>query len=96
MDASSPTQTGHAELLAERGAAFTQVVVAVEAGGLVDVVAHPSPAKHTNQRVIVVAWDRYAHLVPFVEEADGDFLEAMIPGRKAAPNFPKKADPDAD
>lgn len=59
----------NAELLADRGVSFEQVVVAVEGGGLLDVVTHPNPARYPNRRVMVVTWDGYVYLVPFVEEA---------------------------
>ena len=44
----------NAELLAERGITFEQVVVAVDAGGLLDVLSHPNPGKYPNQRIMVV------------------------------------------
>jgi hypothetical protein len=43
------------------------MVVTVEAGGLLDILAHPNSAKYPNQRVLVVASEGYAYLVPFVE-----------------------------
>ncbi len=81
---------------AERDIGFEQVVVAVEAGGLIDVVSHPNPAKYPNQRVMVVAWDGYAYLVPFVEEADHYFLKTVIPSRKATRDFLNNGDPDVE
>ena len=86
----------NAELLAERGVTFEQAVVAIEAGGLLDVVAHPNPARYSNQKIMVVSWDGYAYLVPFVEEADHYFLKTVIPSRKATRDFLHKGDPDAD
>lgn len=80
----------NAELLAERGLSFEQVVVAVESGGLLQVVAHPNPARYPRQKIMVVAWDGYAYLVPFVEEADHYFLKTIIPSRKATRDFLQK------
>lgn len=71
------------QLKLERGLSFEQMVVAVEAGGLLDILAHPNPAKYPKQRVLVVESDGYAYLVPFVEEADHYFLKTVIPSRKA-------------
>jgi len=85
----------NAELLAERGVTFEQVVVAVEAGGLLDVLSHPNPKKYPNQRILVVTWDDYAYLVPFVEEAEHFFLKTVIPSRKATRDFLKTGEPDA-
>lgn len=80
----------NAELLAERGLSFEQVVVAVESGGLLQIVAHPNPARYPRQKIMIVAWDGYAHLVPFVEEADHYFLKTIIPSRKATRDFLQK------
>ena len=41
-----------------RGFAFEQMVVAVEAGGLLDVLGHPNPGKYPNPNVLVVACNR--------------------------------------
>lgn len=40
---------------AERGISFEGVVVAIESGGLLDILAHPNQAKHPQQRMLVVA-----------------------------------------
>jgi uncharacterized DUF497 family protein len=42
---------------AERGISFENIVVSIEAGGLLDILAHPSQAKYPRQRVLVVACD---------------------------------------
>ncbi len=86
----------NAELMTERGISFEQVVVAVEAGGLVDVLAHPNPKKYPNQRIMVVSWDGYAYLVPFVDDVDHYFLKTVIPSRKATRDYLKQGDPDGD
>ena len=83
------------QLKLERGLSFEIVVVAIEAGGLIDILAHPNPAKYPNQRVLVVASDGYACLVPFVEEEDHFFLKTVIPSRKATRDYLNKGDPDA-
>lgn len=86
----------NAELLAERGVSFEQVVVAVESAGLLDVVSHPNPEKYPNQRIMVVAWDGYAYLVPFVEQPDHYFLKTVIPSRKATRDHLKQGKTDGD
>jgi uncharacterized DUF497 family protein len=84
----------NAELRAERGVSFEEVVVAIEAGGLVEVLTHPNPSRYPRQRVMIVAWDGYAYLVPFVEEADHYFLKTVIPSRKATRDFLPKGKSD--
>jgi len=79
-----------------RGLSFESVVVAVESGGLLDIVNHPNQAKYPKQRVLVVAIENYAHLVPFVDEEDHYFLKTVIPSRKATRDYLHKGDPDVD
>jgi len=82
-------------LRGERGISFESVVVAVESGGLLDILAHPNPAKYPGQRVLVVACDNYAYLVPFVEEDDYFFLKTIIPSRKATRDYLNQGEADA-
>ena len=81
-------------LKAARGLSFESVVVAIESGGLLDIVDHPNKAKYPKQRVLVVAIERYAYLVPFVEEDDHYFLKTIIPSRKATRDHLQKGEPD--
>lgn len=81
-------------LKVERGIVFESVVIAVESGGLLDVVGHPNQAKYPKQKVMVVAIENYAYLVPFVEEEDHYFLKTIIPSRKATRDHLPKGEPD--
>ena len=62
---------------------FENIVVAVESGGLLDIVDHPNKPRYPRQKVLVVAIENYAYLVQFVEEDDYYFLKTVIPSRKA-------------
>ena len=83
-------------LKADRGISFEHIVVAIEAGGLLDILAHPNQARYPRQRVLVVACDSYAYLVPFVEEEGWFFLKTVIPSRKATRDYLKKGGSDAE
>ena len=83
------------QLMLERGISFEQMVVAIEAGGLLDILAHPNQSKYPNQKVLVVASDGYAYLVPFVEKEDHLFLKTVIPSRKATRNYLNQGEDDA-
>jgi tRNA U34 2-thiouridine synthase MnmA/TrmU len=71
-----------------------ELVVAIESGGLLDVLAHPNTKRYPNQRLLVVTWDSYAYLVPYVEEGEYFFLKTVIPSRKATREYLKTGDPD--
>jgi len=78
----------------ERDISFEIIVLAIEADGLLDVLEHPNMDKYPNQSVIVVAFNGYVYLVPYVEEPDYYFLKTVIPSRKATRNYLLRSNPD--
>jgi uncharacterized DUF497 family protein len=85
----------NAALKAERGISFESMVVAIESGGLLDILAHPNPEKYPRQKVLVIVFESYAYLVPFVEEPDYYFLKTVIPSRKATRDYLHRGKQDA-
>lgn len=83
-------------LKADRGVSFELVVVAIATSGLLDILARPNQEKYPRQRILVVAADNYAYLVPFVEDADCFFLKTIIPSRKATRDYLREGDADAE
>ena len=79
---------------AERGVSFEEVTVAVEAGGLLEIVPHQNPTKYPRQKIMVVEVAGYAFLVPFVDEEDHFFLKTIIPSRNATRDFVAKESDD--
>lgn len=79
----------------ERGISFQSIVVAIEAKGLLDILTHPIQEMYPHQRVLVLAFEGYAYLVPCVEENDYIFLKTVIPSRKATRDYLNKGDHDA-
>jgi hypothetical protein len=58
------------------------------------VLDHPNKARYPNQRILIVAFDGYVYLVPFIEEADHFFLKTVIPSRKATRDYLKQGEPN--
>ena len=80
------------QLKQSRGISFEDVVLAIESGGLLDVLAHPNPRQYPNQKVLVVAVMEYVYLVPHVEEVDHGFLKTVIPSRKATRDYGRRGE----
>lgn len=59
------------------------MVVAIEAGDLLDVLEHPNQERYPGQRILVVRLHAYIHLAPMIETAEHLFLKTIIPSRKA-------------
>ena len=71
----------------ERDISFEEIVLAIEEGGLRDVLVHPNQRRYPGQVVLVVAYRDYVFLVPSVEESTHYFLKTIIPSRKATRDY---------
>lgn len=74
-------------LKVERGISFEQIVMHIERGDVLDLVAHPNQDEYPGQQIIVVEINEYAYLVPFIESSAGKFLKTIIPSRKATRDY---------
>ena len=73
----------------EREVSFEDVVLAIEQGGLLDILEHPNPDAYPGQRLFVVQIGEYAYLVPYGEDEHEVFLKTIIPSRKATKTYLK-------
>jgi uncharacterized DUF497 family protein len=78
------------ELKQSRGVSFEDIVLALEAGGLLEIVDHPNPRRYPKQKVFVIALAEYVYLVPHIEEPEEVFLKTIIPSRKAMRDYGEK------
>ncbi len=84
----------NAILKKDRSISFEEIVLAIEADGLLDELCQANPEKYPNQRVLVVSFNNYVYLVPYVDEPDYYFLKTVIPSRKATRNYLLRNSPD--
>lgn len=82
------------QLKVARGIAFEEIVLAVEEGGLRDVLVHPNQRRYPGQVVLVVSYREYVYLVPSVDEDGYYFLKTIIPSRKATRDYMEVDGPD--
>ena len=78
------------QLKKSRGISFEEVILAIESGGVLDVLAHHNPGRYRDQQLLVVAVMEYVYLVPHVEERDHLFLKTIIPSRKATRDYRRR------
>ena len=74
-------------LKASRGICFEDVVFYIERGDILDDYLHPNQQAYPEQRIMVIAFDNYAYLVPYVENEEELFLKTIIPSRKATQQY---------
>jgi uncharacterized DUF497 family protein len=75
------------KLIEERDISFEDVVFCLQSSGLLDDISHQNQEKYPQQRIFVVAVDKYAYLVPYVENEEEIFLKTIIPSRKATRQY---------
>jgi len=74
-------------LKASWGISFEDVVFHIERGDILDDYSHPNQQEYPEQRIMVIAFDNYAYLVPYVENEEELFLKTIIPSRKATRRY---------
>jgi uncharacterized DUF497 family protein len=75
------------QLRQERGISFEEILFHIECGDILDILEHPNPQRYAGQRILVMAVNEYAYLVPYVEDNDEVFLKTIIPSRKATRKY---------
>ena len=80
------------KLIKERGISFEEIVFCIEKGYILDKIEHPSQEKYEGQKMFIIQVDKYAYLVPFVENEHEVFLKTIIPSRKATKLYIKGDD----
>ncbi|MDD4989907.1 MAG: DUF4258 domain-containing protein [Candidatus Pacebacteria bacterium] len=71
----------------ERDISFEDILIAIEAGDILDIVENQNKKKYPNQKIFIVEVNNYAFLVPFAEDNDKVFLKTIIPSRKATKKY---------
>jgi len=74
-------------LKTSRGICFEDVVFYIERGDILDDYLHPNQQEYPEQRIMVIAFNNYAYLVPYVENEEELFLKIIIPSRKATRRY---------
>lgn len=72
-----------------RGICFEEILAHIEAGRVLDIIAHPNQDKYPGQRIIVIDVDGYVWLVPYIKSGGLRFLKTIIPSRKATREYIK-------
>lgn len=80
-------KTKNIELKLTRKISFEDIIFSLREGNLLDDIKHPNPKKYPNQKVLIVNFNDYAYLVPYVEEEDKFFLKTIIPSRKMTKKY---------
>lgn len=75
------------KLKEERNICFEDIAVALEQGGLVDLIDHPHQDKYPNQKIMVVKFADYIYMVPCIITKKGYFLKTIFPSRKAVKEY---------
>ncbi len=70
-----------------RNISFEKIIISIEAGKILDIVAHPNVKKYPNQQIMVVEVENYAFCVTIIKTNDKISLKTIYPSRKATKQF---------
>ena len=68
----------------ERGISFEEIAYLIESGQIVGIEENPN---RPNQKMYILEIDRYAIIVPYVENDTEIFLKTAFPSRKYAKRY---------
>ncbi|MFH1051695.1 MAG: DUF4258 domain-containing protein [bacterium] len=71
------------KLKSERNISFEDVIIAIDEGGLLDIIEHPNREKYPGQFLLFVNIRNYVYTVPFVYNENKIFLKTVYPDRVA-------------
>jgi uncharacterized DUF497 family protein len=71
------------QLKKDRNISFEIILHQIENKKVLAVEDHTNQDKYPNQRILIVEYENYAFMVPFVESETEIFLKTIIPSRKA-------------
>ena len=70
-----------------RGLGFEGIVTAIMTGGLLANMPHPHQERYPQQRVLIVAINNYAYVVPCIVTGEVVELITLFPSRKATRDY---------
>jgi ribosomal protein S3AE len=78
-------------LKAQRDIGFEDVILAIEAGNILDDIEHQNKEKYPSQNIFIILVEikNYVYLVPYVEDDEAIFLKTIIPSRQMNKKYNK-------
>lgn len=74
-------------LKSKRSISFEDVVDAIDNGRVIVKLSHPNKSRYPNQKMYIVNINKYAYIVPFVEDEEKYFLKTIFPSRKMTKKY---------
>lgn len=74
----------------QRNISFEEIVFSVENGQMLDILKYHNQSTYPNQRLLIVEINKYAYVVPFIEDDERYFLKTIYPSRKATAEYLNK------
>jgi hypothetical protein len=73
-----------------RGISFSEIIIAINSGCVIDIIEHPNIKKYPNQKLYIVKYNNYIYIVPVNVTKTGVFLITIFKSRKFNKIYNKK------
>lgn len=72
------------------GVSFEEILTAILNDRTIGVLRHPNEKKYPNQEILLIWYNEYVYVVPYVVSEKGDiFLKTLYPSRKYTRKYSK-------
>jgi len=65
-----------------RHISFEEIEFSLKERGLIDNIRNPNRKKYPKKNIYIIEINKYAYIVPYVEDEDKIFFKTIIPSRK--------------
>ncbi|NCN82346.1 MAG: toxin [Candidatus Pacebacteria bacterium] len=76
-------------LKVNRSISFEEVLIAMDNGQVLDIIENKN---YPNQRMLIINFENYAFIVPYVEDKEKLFFKTIYPSRKYTKLYLEKGD----
>ena len=78
------------KLIDEKGINLEDVISALKAGKVLDVIEHPNKKRYPQQKIYIIELNNYVLEVPFIRNGSEIFLKTAYPSRKMTNKYLKE------
>jgi len=73
-----------------RNISFEQIIEAISNKQILDILPHPNQKQYKNQKIMLIKYNNYVYVVPFIEDKNKLFLKTIFASRQYTKKYLKR------